>query len=230
MKPPHWPVGRYDVILADPPWTFATRSNKGKGRSPEQHYSCMTLDDIKALPVPDLAAKDCALLLWVTDPLFDVGLDVIKAWGFTYKTIGYHWVKLNKDGSPFTGMGYYTRANPELCLLATRGSPKRKDRGVPRLILTEEDWSEEDRIIMSPRREHSRKPDEAYERTERLLGGTYCELFARQQRPGWTCWGDQVDRFPSLDPSIDDLLDDLLCDGVTHTAVPPVENVLDDLL
>lgn len=172
----------YGVIYADPAWTFATRSGKGKGRSPEQHYDCMTLDEIKALPVADIAAKDCALLLWTIDTHLPMALEVIEAWGFTYKTKGFNWVKLNKDGSPFTGMGFWTRANPEDCLLATKGSPKRSAMDVRRLI-------------MSPRREHSRKPDEVRDEIERLLPGPYAELFARETKPGWHTWGNQSDMF-----------------------------------
>ena len=180
----------YRVILADPPWTFSTRSNKGKDRSPEQHYQCMTLDDIKALPVAEIAAKDCALFMWVIDTHLEMAFDVLRAWGFTYKTKGFNWVKLNADGSPFTGMGFWTRANPEDCLLATTedcllatsGSPKRSAKDVRRLI-------------MSPRREHSRKPDETYDSIERLVDGPYCELFGRQSRPGWHVWGNETTKF-----------------------------------
>ena len=90
-------AGEYRLIYADPPWTFATYSRKGKGRSAEAHYDCMSLADIKALPVADWAAPDCVLLLWVTDPLLDKAMDVIRAWGFTYKTVGFCWAKLNKS-------------------------------------------------------------------------------------------------------------------------------------
>ena len=86
----------YRVIYADPPWTFSTYSRKGKGRSAEAHYDCMTLSDIKALPVAEWASDDCVLLLWATDPLLEKAFDVIRAWGFTYKTVGFYWVKLNK--------------------------------------------------------------------------------------------------------------------------------------
>lgn len=172
------PKKNFGVIMADPPWRFVTHSAKGKDRSAEQHYDCMGLDDIKKMPVADLAAKDCVLLMWITDPLLNVGLDVIKSWGFEYKTVGFYWVKTNKDGSPFTGMGYWTRANPEQCLLATRGSPKRFAKNVPRLIT-------------SPRREHSRKPDEVYPRVDALLGEdtSKLELFCRDPQPTWWSWG-----------------------------------------
>ena len=162
----------YRVIYADPPWTFATYSRKGKGRSPEAYYDCMSLADIKALPVPEWAADDCVLLLWTTDPLLEKAFDIIRAWGFTYKTVGFYWAKLRKpdpfynDGSFFTGLGFWTRANPEPCLLATRGKPHRRGADVRKLIV-------------SPRREHSRKPDEAYERIEALMRGA----LSRNVRP-----------------------------------------------
>jgi N6-adenosine-specific RNA methylase IME4 len=173
----------YKVIYADPPWTFATYSRKGKGRSAEAHYDCMSFVDIMTLPVIQWAADDCVLLLWTTDPLLEKAFEVIRAWGFTYKTVGFYWAKLNKptasgnDPGFFTGLGFWTRANPELCLLATRGKPRRKRADVRKLIV-------------SPRREHSRKPDEAYDRIEALCEGPYLELFARFSRPGWDIWTD----------------------------------------
>jgi N6-adenosine-specific RNA methylase IME4 len=178
------PAGkRYGVIYADPPWTFATYSVKGKGRSPEAHYDCMSLEELEKLPVGDWAAPDSVLLLWATDPLLDKAFELIRAWGFTYKTVGFYWVKLNKSGRGFfTGLGFWTRANPEPCLLATKGRPKRLASDVAKLVV-------------SPRREHSRKPDEIYERIERLAPGPYLELFARTARPGWDAWGAEVGLF-----------------------------------
>jgi N6-adenosine-specific RNA methylase IME4 len=178
----------YRVIYADPPWTFSTYSRKGKGRSAEAYYDCMSLADIKALPVMNWAAADCVLLLWTTDPLLPTAFEVIDAWGFTYKTVGFYWAKLNKsadrgtytDASFFTGLGFWTRANPELCLLATRGHPKRLNADVRKLIV-------------SPRREHSRKPDEAYQRIEALCPGPYLEMFARAPRAGWDRWGAEAE-------------------------------------
>ena len=194
----------YGVIYADPAWTFTTRADTGKGRSPEQHYECMSLAEIKALPVRDLAAKNCVLLMWVIDTHLEMGLEVIRSWGFTYKTKGFNWVKTNKDGTPFTGMGFWTRANPEDCLLginfnedcllATQGQPKREAKDVRRLI-------------MSPRREHSRKPDEITDEIERLVPGPYVELFARETKPGWHNWGNQTTRFNNRTPFHHDLSD-----------------------
>jgi N6-adenosine-specific RNA methylase IME4 len=173
----------YRVIYADPPWTFSTYSRKGKGRSAEAYYDCLPLPEIKALPVADWAADDCVLLLWATDPLLPRAFEVIEAWGFAYKTVGFYWAKLQKTADPvlytaasfFTGLGFWTRANPELCLLATRGHPHRRRSDVRKLIV-------------SPRREHSRKPDAAYDRIEALCPGPYLEMFARASRPGWDVW------------------------------------------
>lgn len=181
-------MNHYRVIYADPPWTFSTYSRKGKGRSAEAYYDCMSLAEIKALPVAEWAADDCVLLLWTTDPLLPTAFEVIRAWGFTYKTVGFYWAKLNKSADPtiyrdasyFTGLGFWTRANPEQCLLATRGHPRRRNANVRKLIV-------------SPRREHSRKPDEAYGRIEALCEGPFLEMFARSSRPGWDRWGAESD-------------------------------------
>jgi N6-adenosine-specific RNA methylase IME4 len=180
--------GHFQVIHADPPWQFTTYSAKGDGRGATQHYDVMDLDGIKRIDVASVARKDSVLLLWVTDTHLEQAFDVIHAWGFTYKTIGFYWVKLNQDGTPFTGMGMWTRANPETCLLATRGKPHRMSASVPRLI-------------MSKRREHSRKPDEVYERSMELVRGPYLDLFGRQKRAGWTVAGNQTDKFPMRIPA-----------------------------
>jgi N6-adenosine-specific RNA methylase IME4 len=186
-----WPKSNcYRAIYADPPWSFATYSRKGKGRSPEAYYDCMTLNDIKALPVAEWAAPDCVLLMWATDPILEKAFDVIRAWGFTYKTVGFYWAKLNKgapalvydDSSFFTGMGFWTRANPEMCLLATCGKPKRVGANVRKLVV-------------SPRREHSRKPDEVRDRIEALCEGPYLEMFGRASRPAWDSWGLEAGLF-----------------------------------
>jgi N6-adenosine-specific RNA methylase IME4 len=185
-------TGDFRVIYADPPWNFRTYSSKGRGRCPDAHYDIMTLQDLKDMRVEidRYASPDCVLFLWATDPLLPQALDVIEAWGFAYKTVGFYWAKLNKRApreqftmaSFFTGLGYWTRANAEMCLLATRGSPQRRSRSVKRLVI-------------APRREHSRKPDEIYERIESLMDGPYLELFARQSRFGWRSVGDQADLF-----------------------------------
>jgi N6-adenosine-specific RNA methylase IME4 len=173
---------KFSVIYADPPWTFNVYSGKGKQRSADRRYDTQSLDDIKAMPVEKLAGDDCALLLWAVLPELPGALDVIKAWGFTYKTVAFTWVKENRSGNGlFWGMGYWTRANTEVCLLATRGSPKRQAMDVHQ-------------VIMAPVSEHSRKPDEAQVRIERLLPGPYLELYGRRPSPGWTVWGNEISR------------------------------------
>lgn len=168
---------KYGVLYCDPPWSFTTYSDKGKGRSAESWYNCMSLTDICALPVQNLAADNCVLLCWVTDPFLFKSKEVIESWGFQYKTVGFYWVKRSvesdsKEAHYPIGTGYWTRANPEQCLLATRGKPSAKAHDVRRLLI-------------SPRREHSRKPDEIYSCIERLCEGPYVELFARHPRSGW---------------------------------------------
>lgn len=153
---------KYGAILADPPWQYRVYSKKGLGRSAESHYPTMNIEDIKALPVADIADKDCALFLWVTFPCLQEGLDVIKAWGFTYKTVAFVWVKQNKKAdSLFWGMGYWTRSNVELCLLATKGKPKRVDAGVHQ-------------VVISHIEEHSRKPLEVHRRIGNVFTCEWC--------------------------------------------------------
>jgi N6-adenosine-specific RNA methylase IME4 len=177
----------YPVIYADPPWRFVAYSEKGEGRSATAHYNCMTFDEMSRLPVAQLAADDAVLFLWTTDPFLPKGIELASCWGFTYKTVAFYWAKLNKTANGdsfseadfFTGLGYWTRANLEPCLLATRGQPKRLSKRVKKLLI-------------SPRREHSRKPIEIYERIEELVEGPYVELFARSSRDGWdTSFSDQ---------------------------------------
>ncbi|MCI9057187.1 MAG: adenine methyltransferase [Oscillospiraceae bacterium] len=178
---------KYGVILADPPWAFRAWSDKGKGRSAEQHYPTMRMEDIKALPVPSLAAEDCVLFLWATFPMLKEALEVIDVWGFTYKTVAFTWVKENrKSPGLFWGLGYWTRANAEVCLLATRGSPKRQSAAVHQ-------------VILSPIEQHSKKPDAVRERIVALMGDVpRAELFARQETPGWDVWGNEVECSPGL--------------------------------
>jgi len=172
------PTNNYGVIYADPPWSFKTFSNKGKDRSPEKHYPVLNLTDICNLPVGRIAKDDSVLLMWVCDPMLDQAFEVIEAWGFKYKTVGFTWAKTNKNTLGFfTGLGYWTRGNPEMCLLATKGKPSRKSKSVAQLIVSE-------------RRRHSEKPL-IHNRIEELLDGPYIELFARQKtRPNWDYWGN----------------------------------------
>lgn len=173
---------KYSVIYADPPWHYRTYSKKGRGRSADSHYPTMDLEDIKALPVSEIAAKDCALFMWLTFPCMKEAFEVLDAWGFEYKTVAFVWVKQNrKSDSLFWGMGYWTRANAELCVLATMGHPKRANTGVHQVIVTHIE-------------EHSKKPNEARERIVRLMGDVpRIELFARQTPEGWDVWGNEVE-------------------------------------
>lgn len=174
----------YEIIYADPPWSFSAWSKKGDGRSAKRHYDCMKLADIKALPVAELAGDNCALFLWVTDPFLDAGMETLKQWGFRYVTKAFTWVKLNPSGEGyFMSTGYYTRANDETCLLGIKGKMRRQDAAVRQLVV-------------EPRREHSRKPDRIADDIIRLFGERpRIELFARTQRPGWDCWGNETSKF-----------------------------------
>jgi N6-adenosine-specific RNA methylase IME4 len=190
------PHGHFGCILADPPWAFRTFGGETMTphRSAEDHYSTMDLDALKALPVGTVAARDCALFLWIVDSHIDAAIALGEAWGFALKTVAFIWLKERMIGAGqvdmFTGdvppprmsMGYWTRKQAEMCLLFTRGSPRRLSKGVRQ-------------VIVAPRREHSRKPDAQYGRIEALVGGPRLEIFARAQRPGWAAWGNQTDRF-----------------------------------
>lgn len=179
----------FPFVYADPAWMFETWGEEGKERSPEEHYDCMPLAEIKALPVRDIVPEDSACGLWVIDTMIPQGIEVLNEWGFDYKTVLFYYVKVGRALRPHMGMGYWTRANPEICLFGTRGKPKRNGKGVERLIL---DLDPNDRTILAPRGEHSEKPLEAYNRIERLLDGPYIELFARHARAGWSQWGNEV--------------------------------------
>ena len=194
MRLPTTPGG-YAVIYADPAWTFRTRSAKGQGRSPQRHYATMDLAAIAALPVADVAARNASLFLWTTTPHLPAALSIMAGWGFVYSSVAFVWVKLKKSANPtqlrvttlddadcFVGMGYTTRQNAEFVLLGRRGAPKRRSAAVRQ-------------VVIAPRREHSRKPDQVRARIEALMAGPYLELFARTRAPGWDSWGDEVERF-----------------------------------
>lgn len=173
---------KYEVIYADPPWRFRVRTEKGKGRSAENHYPTMKLEDICNLPVKEIAADDSILFMWATFPNLKEAFDVIDAWGFDYKTVAFVWVKQNKKSdSLFWGMGYWTRSNAEVCLLATKGHPKRIDSAVHQ-------------VIISHIEEHSKKPAETRNRIVTLVGDVpRVELFARQKTSGWDTWGNELE-------------------------------------
>lgn len=163
---------RYGAIYADPPWRFRTWSETNQGRSAKAHYDLMETQDVLRMPVADMAAKDSCLFLWCINSMLPEALDVMRAWGFRYKTVAFCWAKRTKHGKAHIGTGYWTRANAELCLLGTRGKPRRLSAAVRMLV-------------ESPVRQHSQKPDEIRERIQQLVPGPYLELFSRRSAPGW---------------------------------------------
>jgi N6-adenosine-specific RNA methylase IME4 len=190
------PRGEWEIITADVPWKFVKRGKATKGdRSPK--YKVMPLAEIKALPVAALAAKDCSLFFWTSGPYLKQAFAILDAWGFRYSTVVFTWVKLRPgqgdqqfmtEGDMAMITGYTSRKNTEIVLLAKRGHPKRFHADVRELIFAEQ-------------REHSRKPDQFFPRVERLAGLLpRIELFSREERPGWSQFGDEVDRFPTLAP------------------------------
>lgn len=199
-------LGQYRALVVDPPWHFRARtalqmSNWTSRRDAEKHYPVMGIDDIKALPVKDLAAKDAHLFLWATGPCLRQAFDVIEAWGFRYSAIAFTWIKLKRsfdarqlrvlptaESDLHVGLGLTTRKNAEFCLLGRRGNAHRNAKDVRE-------------IIMAPVREHSRKPDEAAARIERYCDGPYVELFARHRRPGWDSWGNELPACSPPDPA-----------------------------
>ena len=176
-----FPDKKYNIIYADPPWNYKVWSAKGTGRSAEQHYSTMTLKDIQDMPIQDIADDNCILFMWVTYPLLEDSFKVLKSWGFTYKTVAFTWVKKNKKAdSWFWGLGHWTRANAEICILATQGKIKRQSASVHQII--------DERI-----QEHSKKPDIVRDKIVELVGDLpRIELFARQTADGWDSWGNEV--------------------------------------
>ena len=170
---------KYKIIYADPPWLYKDKS-KSHGGGAESHYPCMKVEDICSLKIP--AEDDSVLLLWATFPQLEEALRVIKAWGFKYKTGAFTWVKINKDGTIYMGMGRHTRANAEICLLATKG------KGVARINASIYNTQ------LYPRSRHSEKPQVFKDEIVRLYGDLpRIELFARQKTAGWDVWGNEVE-------------------------------------
>lgn len=169
---------KYQIIYADPPWKY---QGKMMNSSVTDHYQWLNLDTICSLPIKNIMAEDCILFLWVTLPKLNEFIKVVESWGFKYKSVAFVWVKLNKkNGDYFMGQGRWTRANSEICILATKGRPKRVSARVRQLVV-------------SPIQKHSQKPKEVKNRIIQLVGDLpRIELFARQKTPGWDVWGDEV--------------------------------------
>ena len=174
-----FPDKKYNIIYADPPWNYGGKPACWRSKKP--YYNVMDIDDICAFPVKDISADDCVLLMWTTYPYLEQSFKVIREWGFEYKTCAFVWIKKNKKAdSFFWGMGMWTRANSELCLIGTKGKPKRYSASVHQ-------------VVYEPIREHSRKPDCVWDRIIKVCGDLpRIELFARQKTPGWDVWGNEI--------------------------------------
>lgn len=172
---------KYQIIYADPPWLYENMLD-GKVSMGAIKYPTLSIEEIKKLEVSKLAEKDCILFLWVTMPKLQEGLDVIRSWGFKFKTCAFCWVKQNPSGEGiYKGLGHWVQGNAELCLLATKGHPHRVSKSVSQ-------------IVLAPRSRHSAKPSEVRERIVRLLGDVpRVELFAREKAEGWDAIGNEID-------------------------------------
>jgi N6-adenosine-specific RNA methylase IME4 len=177
------PQKKYSILYADPPWTYKAWTAKGGHKSASAHYQTLTLSQLINIPIQNICDNGI-LFLWSTYPNLKEAFKLMEAWGFTYKTVAFTWVKLNKNGTPWMGLGYWTRSNAEICLLGTRGNyPRRINCKVMQIVLKE-------------RREHSRKPDCVREKIVQLIGDLpRIELFARQAFSDWDSWGDEVSLF-----------------------------------
>lgn len=179
------PLFKYDFIMADPPWDFKNYSKVGEEKNAKSQYDCMSLDDIKAMQVGALMQPNSLLWLWATNPMLPQALSVMDAWGFTFKTAG-TWAKMTKKGNQHFGTGYVLRSACEPFLIGTIGKVE-----TSRSVRS---------CIMAPVREHSRKPEKAFEQAERLMpNATRLELFSRQERPRWDVFGNEVGKFNSDD-------------------------------
>lgn len=190
-------------MLIDPPWEYEHWSEKGQTKAPQNHYDVLSIEEIASLPIAALAADDCAAFVWLTWPLAMRWREVFDAWGFNYAGLAWEWIKFNpKSGKYAFGGGYGTRKNLEPCVLITKGDPQLRkpivsdmlgDAVVPAGVRSVRDFIEAMPMdaIRSPRRLHSQKPDEQYDRIETMFDGPYVELFSRRDRPGWVSFGDQ---------------------------------------
>ena len=193
---------KYHVIYCDPLWSYRDKKKSGRSKcGAENHYPTLTLDELKQLPIQNICEDNCVLYMWVTFPMLREGLELIEAWGFEYKTIGFDWTKLNKDGSVWHGVGAYSKSNNELCLFATKGN-------IGRLMRDENDneiiFDPKEKLsirsnqiscnVQAARGEHSEKPEEVRRRIEKLWGNvSHVELFAKERVKGWDSIGFDID-------------------------------------
>jgi site-specific DNA-methyltransferase (adenine-specific) len=177
-------MNKYNIIYADPPWKYNSRNNINTrfGGGVFNKYSLMTMEEIKSLPISNLAEENCVLFLWCTFPYLDEQIKLFDYWGFRYRTLGFSWIKTNsKNGKPFFGVGYYAKSNCEICLMGMKGQLKPISNKVSS-------------VIISPRREHSKKPDEVRNKIVELFGDLpRIELFAREKVEGWASWGNEIE-------------------------------------
>jgi N6-adenosine-specific RNA methylase IME4 len=186
---PPLPNRRYDIISADPPWSFKTFSEKGWEKAPQAHYKCESVEDICALDVRSIARPDCWLFLWTSAPLLDRAFDVLRAWGFTYCS-RISWAKVTKSGARRMGPGFVVRTYHEDILIGKRGGPAYA--GALDSLFDSMDGDMFDGVA----RRHSEKPEEFYARVERFKPVAFrLDLFSRTNRPGWDSWGDEAGKF-----------------------------------
>jgi len=176
-----FPDKKYNIIYADPAWSYKNKSLNRGGAA--RYYKTMSNEDIQNLQIQKISAEDSILFIWATFPKIQAALDVIEHWGFEYKTMGFTWIKKNKKSTNtnFWGMGRWTRSNPEICLIATKGKPKRINAGIHSVIET-------------PIEKHSKKPDIVRDKITELVGDLpRIELFARETADGWDSWGNEIE-------------------------------------
>lgn len=202
MSAPPFPRTQHALIYADPAWKYDMFSEKGEAKSPNAKYDTMSLEELLAMrdDVIFATAPHAVCVMWVTFPKLHEGMALMKGWGFQYKTGG-PWIKRAGTGNPNMGTGYIMRGAAELFLIGTLGQPTIKERSKSqRNVLLTGEWPKRiediDSVMLDTQiREHSRKPEEMVEIIEALFDGPYLELFARNRRPGWTSWGNQLDKF-----------------------------------
>ena len=171
---------KYQIIYADPPWSYNDKMSGHMGA--ETQYETQDIEWIKSLPIKEIADKDCVLFLWAVSPQLPEALEVIKSWGFKYKTLGFCWVKEYREGGLFVkNLGRWTMGGVELCLMATKGKPQRQKKNISQ-------------VVFEQRGRHSEKPIRVRNRIVELMGDLpKVELFARQKTEGWDVWGNEVE-------------------------------------